>query len=291
MVKKKAGRALIAEVDATSVGKGEAAFWWLGQQGFIVKTRNVVLYFDPFLSALPGRQVPPLLEPGEVRNADFIFGSHDHADHIDRTAWPALAAASPRARLVVPDILRARLARELGIPAARFLGVNDGKSARVGGIRVTGIAAAHELLSPDPRTGRHAHLGFVVEADGCVLYHAGDTCIYEGLETKLRRWKLDLAFLPINGRDARRLAANCIGNMTYQEAADLAGALQPGLAIPAHFDMFAMNSEDPLLFAEYMRVKYPALAVHIPEHARRGLVQKAGGKRIRSPHRPRNRRP
>jgi L-ascorbate metabolism protein UlaG (beta-lactamase superfamily) len=81
----------------------------------------------------------------------------------------------------------------------------------------------------------------------------------------LRRWHLGLAFLPINGRDAKRLAAGCLGNMTYQEAADLAGSLRPGVTVPTHFEMFAMNSEDPRLFAEHMRVKYPDLALKIPE--------------------------
>jgi len=64
-------------------------------------------------------------------------------------------------------------------------------------------------------------------------------------------------FVPINGRDAVRLSSNTIGNMTYQEAVDLAGALQARLVVPAHYGMFAHNSEDPQLFADYLTVKYP----------------------------------
>ncbi|MBR4124638.1 MAG: hypothetical protein IKR13_00405, partial [Victivallales bacterium] len=71
------------------------------------------------------------------------------------------------------------------------------------------------------------------------------------------------ALLPINGRDAWRLTHDCIGNMTYQEAADLAGLLTPRLTVPAHYDMFPNNQEDPWLFTEYMRVKYPRLATRI----------------------------
>ncbi len=78
--------------------------------------------------------------------------------------------------------------------------------------------------------------------------------------------------LPINGRDAKRLSSGCIGNMTYQEAADLAGALGPRLTIPAHYDMFAENSEDPALFDNYMRVKYPALKVCVCEHGSKVYV-------------------
>jgi L-ascorbate metabolism protein UlaG (beta-lactamase superfamily) len=80
-------------------------------------------------------------------------------------------------------------------------------------------------------------------------------------------------FLPINGRDARRLKVNIIGNMTYQEAADLAGALKPGLVVPGHFDMFERNSENPQLFIDYMKVKYPQQKTLIPEHGRRVVAR------------------
>jgi L-ascorbate metabolism protein UlaG (beta-lactamase superfamily) len=89
------------------------------------------------------------------------------------------------------------------------------------------------------------------------LYHSGDTLVYEGLLTTLRRWKLDAAFLPINGRDAERYLSGCIGNMTYQEAADLAGELEVGLAVPTHWDMFVHNSEDPAKFVDFLAAKYP----------------------------------
>ena len=68
--------------------------------------------------------------------------------------------------------------------------------------------------------------------------------------------KIDVELLPINGRDARRYSNNCIGNMTYQEAADLAGEVGPGIIIPGHWDMFADNSADPQAFADYIEVKY-----------------------------------
>ena len=64
------------------------------------------------------------------------------------------------------------------------------------------------------------------------------------------------ALLPINGRDAERYRRNCIGNMTFQEAADLAGELQPELALPGHWDMFADNPGNPDAFVDYLTVKY-----------------------------------
>ena len=113
-------------------------------------------------------------------------------------------------------------------------------------------------MDRDPITGQYPYLGYIVEGNGCTVYHSGDCCVYEGLVTRLKHWSFDVVLLPINGRDAKRYSAGCVGNMTYQEAADLAGAIAPRLTIPAHYDMFAGNQEDPLPFLEYMKVKYPA---------------------------------
>lgn len=261
-----AGTALVDDVARRALGTDEGCLWWLGQHGFILKLADTVAYLDAYLSPHPQRRFAPQLAPQEVTNAALVLGSHDHGDHVDRDAWPLMARASPGARFGVPALLLPGLAADLGIEPSRFIGFDEGTEARVAELEVRAVAAAHELLDPDPASGRHPYLGFIVRGNGCTVYHAGDTCRYEGLETVLRSFAPDVMILPINGRDARRLRANCIGNMTYQEAADLAGALKPGLVIAAHFDMFAFNSEDPELFRDYVEVKYPGLRVEIPRH-------------------------
>jgi L-ascorbate 6-phosphate lactonase len=266
------GRALIADVEQCTPAPGQVALWWLGQHGFILKMGATVVCIDAFFTRMPERLVQPLLRPEDATNVHVVLGTHDHGDHIDRPAWPALAAAAPQARFVVPELLRSRLAAELAIPAGRFVGIDDGVSVEIGGVVITGVAAAHEFLDQDAATGRYPYLGYVLEGNGVTLYHAGDCCVYEGLLTKLRRWPLDVALLPINGRDAARLAAGCIGNMTYQEAADLAGALRPRCTVPTHYDMFAMNAADPRLFTEYMRVKYPQLRTRVCDHGVRAML-------------------
>jgi len=267
------GRDLVQDIDSFQPETGEMAFWWLGQHSFIVKAAGRVIYLDPFLSEMEGRRTPPLLKPEEVTHAALITGSHDHADHIDRGVWPALAGASPQATFIVPELLRESVAKELNIPAGRMEGVDDGRTVQVDGVRITGIAGAHEFFDRDERTGLHPYMGFILEAGGVCFYYAGDTVKYEGLETKLKAWSYHAAFLPINGRDARRLKMNLIGNMTYQEAADLAGAIRPRLTVPAHWDMFEANSENPELFTEYMEVKYPELAARIPEPGERVVIR------------------
>ncbi len=261
------------EIESCKTGKGACAFWWLGQQGFALKLGRTILYLDPYVSPHPDRLTAPLLDPEEMTDACLVIGSHDHGDHIDRPAWQRLAAVSDRVRFVVPDALLPGLAKELSIPFERFIGLDDGQNFSINDISVTGVAAAHEFLDQDPISGRYPYLGCIIEGNGMSVYHAGDTCRYEGLVRRLTQCRIDVCFLPINGRDAKRYATGCIGNMTYQEAADLAGEIQARVCVPAHYDMFAMNSENPQLLVDYMAVKYPETGVCVCKHGERVIVR------------------
>ena len=237
---------------------------FLGQMGFRIKFADTVLYVDPFLSPHPKRLFSPPILVEELNDTDLFLGTHDHKDHIDRDVWPLYATASPHSRFVVPELLLRRgLAADLKIPAYRFSGLTHLQTLSVKGVDITAVASAHELLDKDEETGLYPYLGYVIKFPEYTIYHAGDTCRYEGLEAILKKWNFDVMILPINGRDATRYAAGCFGNMTYQEAADLSGVLKPRVVIPGHYDMFAHNAEDPDHFVEYMRVKYPNQRVSV----------------------------
>ena len=252
------GEELVAEVRQEEIPVGTGAFWWLGQHSFIVKLAGVTVYIDPYLEPSPARQTPPLLSPEQVTNADLVLCTHDHGDHIDPYALRGIVRASPAAGFVAPRPHRQRML-DIGVPEARLRLLSDGEELGWGStdLRVSAVKARHEFFEEGPEG--FPYLGYVLCGGGVCCYHSGDTLVYDGLVSTLRRWKLDAAFLPINGRDAVRYRGGCIGNMTYQEAVDLAGELQVGLAVPSHWDMFAGNSEDPGKFLDYLAAKYPGV--------------------------------
>lgn len=258
---------LIHDINRAEPPYGGLAFWWLGQHSFVVKAGGRILYFDPYLSPDEARLVPPLLLPKEVRHADFVFGSHDHADHIDPYAIEGIASATRRTSFVVSQVAAPRV-MALGVRPNRVIGMDEGLVYEEDGLRISAVAAAHEFFDRDRELG-YPYLCFVVETGGVTIVHLGDTCKYDGMTPKLRRWSPDILFAPINGRDAVRLKRGCIGNMTYQEAVDLAGELRPRLTVPCHYDMFADNSADPTAFAAYIEVKYPDLAYWIGGYGER----------------------
>jgi L-ascorbate 6-phosphate lactonase len=263
------GQALIEDINSARPDDGTVAFWWMGQGSFIYKGSSVI-YFDPYLTPSPARQTPPVLKYGEVTNADLVLCTHDHLDHIDPDTLPPVMVASPRATLVVPKAHVRRVA-DLGIPEGRIVGINHMETVELDGVRVTAIKSKHESFDEVEGLG-FPFLGYVVETNGTSFYHSGDTVPYEGLVTYLQDMMPDAVFLPINGRDAERYRRNCLGNMTFQEAVDIAGEVKPAWAIPHHYDMFRGNQEDPQKFVEFLSAKYPEIKTWVGPAGERVVI-------------------
>ena len=255
----KQGAELQSEISQTETPNGTAAFWWLGQHTFIIKAGGKTFYLDPWFAAWESRQVPPLLKADEADNCDFALITHGHGDHLCPDTLRGLADASPNARIFCPKTEAAKVQEESNIPESRLFPLTAGDVWEQDGVRITAIKSKHEFFDEHPTLG-FPYLGYVIETGGVRFYHSGDTINYEGLLTTLQGFPtLDAIFVPINGRDAERFARNCIGNFTYQEAAELAGELGVGLVVPSHYDMFIGNQEDPLKFVRFLQAKYPGV--------------------------------
>ena len=251
-------------MSAMNVSQSKVSLAWLGQMGLRITMNETTVLVDYFASSYPERRTLPPIPVEAVRGIDAFLGTHDHLDHIDHGAWRIWASTCPEARFVFPSMHRQSILND-GIPAERQLPIDAGQAVQIGDITIRAIPAAHEFLSPD-EAGRFPCLQYIIEGGGRRIYHAGDTLRYEGMLCKLQSFgSIDAAIVPINGRDGRRYRSNCIGNMTFQEAADLAGELRPGMVIPGHWDMFADNSGDPVAFADYLDAKYGGkVQCHIP---------------------------
>ncbi len=235
---------------------GNVSLKWLGQIGFLIETDNIRLCIDYFASADDLRQTPAPIPAGELKDVDVFLGTHDHLDHIDHEAWKIWAKTNPDAKFVFPVAHTDKIITD-GVNVHNAVGLNDGESVKIGDLTIHAIAAAHEFLNRDSITGFYPCLQYIIEINGVRIHHAGDTVRYEGMLPKIKAFgSIDAEILPINGRDAKRYRLNCIGNMTYQEAADLAGEVVPGMVIPGHWDMFADNGGDPDAFADYLDAKY-----------------------------------
>jgi L-ascorbate metabolism protein UlaG (beta-lactamase superfamily) len=132
----------------------------------------------------------------------------------------------------------------------------------LGPVEVIPIPAKHEEFDEHPDLGC-PYLGYVLRFDALTIYNAGDTIPYEGLVERLVPYEIDLAFLPINGRDFFRTRAGTIGNTDYREAAELAVAIGAETVVPVHYGMFAGNSVPPGHFISYLAEFHPIQQAHV----------------------------
>lgn len=256
---------LIESIESQAVPDRSVAVWWMGQGSLVLKPGRMTIWLDPFLSEMDRRLMAPPVRPDQVTNADIVLLTHDHMDHIDEGTLPALAKASPDAIFVAPNAHAERVRSLIGDADLQL--VDDGDTRTFGSIEVIPVPAAHEQLQIVEGKG-HAFLGYVVRANGLTIYCAGDTTIYPGMVERLSALDIDLAFLPINGRDFFRTAADTIGNMDFREAAELANCCGFRTVVPVHWGMFAGNTVPPGYFVSYAAEQrfgfttvVPALAV------------------------------
>ena len=200
----KTGRELLAEI-ATSVCSSPA-LWWLGRSGFVLKYRSAILYVDPFLS-----ESPAPFRGGDVTHAGLILCSHSGC--VDPQTVPAMLAASPRSKLVIPKSAAAH-ASSLGISYARMVTTDSGLRVEYLDDRIYAVPSAHDELDWTP-LGGYPYLGYLVRFGGVTIYHAGDCVPYDDIAERLRPYSVTVAILPIAGRphhfeiaEAAQLAEN-----------------------------------------------------------------------------------
>jgi L-ascorbate metabolism protein UlaG (beta-lactamase superfamily) len=245
---------------------GAIGIFWIGQAGFILRGKRTTLAIDAYLSARDTRRFDAPAAASELGFVDAFLATHEHRDHLDLPQWPAFAAAAPRARFIVPAPIVDRAAEAVG--DGRVTGAAPDVVIAIGDARITPLPACHGVHVADAYSfgltaGEHRYLGYVVELDGVRLFHAGDTIRYDGMAERLRALDVEVALLPINGRSAEREAQELVGNLSAQEAADLAADAGVRAVIPMHYELFAHNSGRAADLVDRATAAHPELAVHI----------------------------
>ncbi len=119
-----------------------ATIEWFGTTTFRVHTGGPVLFFDAYLDRVPGLD-PVGLSTAEVEEADFVFVSHAHFDHL----YGADALARRTGATVVGSPESARCLRACGVPEEQLLIVTGGETVDCGGgVKVRVLPALHSCL-------------------------------------------------------------------------------------------------------------------------------------------------
>lgn len=240
---------------------------WLGQAGFRVESAEGSIVFDPFISHYPGRLVTAPVRPSDLAKADLILVSHEHADHFDLEVLTSMPDSE--VTVIVPHPLLA-MARDGGIRQA-LVGARPGEVIAIGDFIVHPVPSFHGVNVSDAYNfgfeisdGEYRYLGYVVDIGGLSIYHSGDTLDHPELAEMLKSLDVDVAFLPINGRDAEREEQNIVGNLSAIEAVELAARAAIRCVVPMHYDMFQNNRGPVGQFVDMARERIPDVHLLIP---------------------------
>jgi L-ascorbate metabolism protein UlaG (beta-lactamase superfamily) len=249
--------ALLADIHAGRQAPDVLHLWWLGQSGYLVQWQGHHLLLDPYLSdsltrkyantAKPHIRMTEIpIAPKRLDFIDVVTSSHNHTDHLDGETLGPLLEVNPTVQVIVSAANGTFAADRLQVAMARLTPITLDTPLRTSGFTFYAVPAAHEQIEQDAQ-GHHRYIGLIIEVGPWTLYHSGDTILYTGMVETLRRWSIDIALLPINGRDPKRGVA---GNLSGPEAAQLGKAIGAGVVIPCHYDMFTFNTVTPDAFVQ-----------------------------------------
>jgi len=175
---------------------------WLDHASFLVKAKGKNFYVDPYA--------------GEYdEKADVILVSHSHGDHCDLEKIEAIRG--PDTLIITSEDCARGLSGNVEVMA-------PGEVKEVHGVKIEAVEAYNFKRFRSPGVPYHpqgTQIGFVIEADGKRVYHAGDSDLIPAME---ELENIDVALLPIMGRAV----------MDLDEAVEAALAINPKIAVPVH---------------------------------------------------------
>lgn len=231
---------LTEQIHALDVPPHSIAIWFLGQNGWIVKSPDgTLIAVDPYLSdAIKGRRpeldtarkVPLPLLPDRLK-VDLFLCTHSHADHADPHTISGAFEAGTRHFAGPPEAVA--VYERAGIPEELRQFTWPKGAFKTGDLTVTGTFAL-----PTDDTDLN-HMGFVLSVkNGPRFYITGDSAP-SPLIRAAKIHKPHIMAVCINGG---------YGNLSHWQAAEFVRDIDPEIALPCHFDMFSDNSCPPHLF-------------------------------------------
>jgi L-ascorbate metabolism protein UlaG (beta-lactamase superfamily) len=175
---------------------GIVAATFVGHATVMITTPATRVLTDPllgnFLFGLRRVKAPGIADADRA-DVSLVLISHAHRDHLHRASLRRL----PRAATIVVPPHCAGLVRRLGFAAVVELG--PGQSLTHADVEVTAVPVRHSGVRGFGDYARRGASGYVIASPAATIYFAGDTGYFSGFTEIGRRFRPDVAILPIAG--------------------------------------------------------------------------------------------
>jgi L-ascorbate metabolism protein UlaG (beta-lactamase superfamily) len=229
-----------------ALNSGQVALTFVNHITFLLQFRGLNVLTDPVYS----QRVSPFrsLGPRRVRNPGLPFDqlppihvvliTHNHYDHLDiETLLRLEAAHSPR---FITSLGNRAFLREFGLSAVDEL--DWWQSLEANGATITLTPAQHWSSRRPRNRNRTLWGGFLVRADGRLVYFAGDTGYgkhFRAIREKVGR--VELALLPIGAYEPRWFMRD--QHMNPEDAVRTHLDLDAKISVGTHFGCFQLTDE------------------------------------------------
>ena len=177
---------------------------------------NKIIYFDPFKIE------------NEVHDADLIFITHDHFDHLDINSINNIK--KDNTIIVIPESIKDK------VNFKNIITVNPNNNYIIDNFKVETTPSYNR--NKDFHKKENNYVGYIITINNERIYISGDTDFIDELKTI----KCDIALIPIGGTYT----------MDYLEAAKFINYIKPKVTIPTHYKTIVGTLENGLEFKELL---------------------------------------
>lgn len=223
---------------------------WLGHASFLIKTADVTILTDPFLTkhaspvswAGPRRFVTLPIPINKLPSIDIIIVSHNHYDHLDHETVSNLKNKED-IHVVVPLGLKPFFT-ERGY--SKITELDWGQSVSVKGIKLTAQPSVHDSARSVFDRDATLWASWVIESIQKRILFIGDTAysktVFNNMGTKYGSF--DYAILPIGAYEPRKLL--WMSHTTPEEAVLIGKDVRANTLIGSHWGTISSLSDEPM---------------------------------------------
>lgn len=220
---------------------------WLGQAGFLFETNDIKIIIDPYLSNSCQKVNPssyrrfPIDDSFLNIHPDVLILTHNHLDHTDPETLDHYLKDSKGVTVLASENAWQNV-RAYG-PSHNYVAFNNGTEFTVDSITFKAVYAEHS---------DNKAIGVIFTVNNKTYYVTGDTLYNQKVFKSLPNKKIDVVFLPINGKG---------NNMNAYDAIRFAKKIKAKKIVPCHFGLF--DDIDPSEIIKEKNVVIPSPFKHV----------------------------